>query len=414
MNSIRDQLSKLTENWSSVFEVIKTNPQIAQPHLDTISIEQINEVVDTVNNILEQVRSPKGFRPGFDVAKSVATTALSSANVSLENLRQGAYGHFPAFILGLNQAASALYTCLLRSEINNPIEQIGYELAEKIALIKTAEQELSKKLDLLKATETIAETINSFYQDLQKAPEQAKVFLKDIEEQSALAVSANNNISSFEESYKNLNEASGKLYKDIQTSLAEVSSQRSEINDIIISSKKQEAIINGLLPRAASAGLASAFSQRVKEMQISKIIWAIAFFLSIAGLLFIGVIIIRDTSASGLSNLNVFTLMIRRFPILGPLIWLGWFSAVQYGNSLRVQEDYAFKEATSKAFAGYRDHMEHLNTVNIDDSKNALTLLSEKTIEILSHEPLRVFKGTHRDATPTQGVRDMLNPGGGK
>jgi hypothetical protein len=414
MNSIRDQLSKLTENWSFVFEAIKKNPQIAQPHLDTISIEQINEVVDTVNNILNQVRAPKGFRPGFDVAKSVASTALSSANISLENLRQGAYGHFPAFILGLNQAVSSIYTCLLRSEINNPIDNVGYELAEKIALIKTAEQELSKKLESLKATEKIAETINSFYQDLQKAPEQAKILLNEIEEQSTLANSANNNISSYEESYKKLNEASAKLYKDIQTSLAEIASQKSEVSDIINSSKKQEATINGLLPRAASAGLASAFSQRVKEMQVSKIIWAIAFFLSIIGLLAIGVIIIRDTSASGLSNLNVFTLMIRRFPILGPLIWLGWFSAVQYGNSLRVQEDYAFKEATSKAFAGYRDHMEHLNTVNIDDSKNALTLLSEKTIEILSHEPLRVFKGTHRDATPTQGVREMINPGNGK
>ncbi len=45
---------------------------------------------------------------------------------------------------------------------------------------------------------------------------------------------------------------------------------------------------------------------------------------------------------------------LNHLPLLGPFIWLGWFSAVQYGYVSRVREDYAFKFAASMAFEGYK------------------------------------------------------------
>jgi hypothetical protein len=101
--------------------------------------------------------------------------------------------------------------------------------------------------------------------------------------------------------------------------------------------------------------------------------------------------------------------IIVRLPLAAPLIWLGWFSAIQYGNTIRIQEDYAFKEATSKAFQGYRDHMEHLESVNADEAQTALSLLSEKTIEILAREPLRIYGKSEHDATPARGILSALS-----
>ena len=108
MQAIQEQVNALGEGWKSVFDILEPNPQVAAPYLDTISIEQISEVIQTLTGLLTRVHAPAGFNPGFHVAKAVAATALGLTNSSLTLLRQGQYGHFPAFISGLNQAVTAL------------------------------------------------------------------------------------------------------------------------------------------------------------------------------------------------------------------------------------------------------------------------------------------------------------------
>ena len=98
-----------------------------------------------------------------------------------------------------------------------------------------------------------------------------------------------------------------------------------------------------------------------------------------------------------------------KIPLAAPLIWLGWFSAIQYGGIIRVQEDYAFKEATSKAFQGYRDHLEHLASVNLPEAGTAMNLLAAKTIEILAHEPLRIYGKTEKDASPAHSLVEIFS-----
>ena len=40
---------------------------------------------------------------------------------------------------------------------------------------------------------------------------------------------------------------------------------------------------------------------------------------------------------------------------------------------------------------------------------SAMNLLAAKTIEILAHEPLRIFNKTERDATPTHSILSLLS-----
>jgi hypothetical protein len=90
------------------------------------------------------------------------------------------------------------------------------------------------------------------------------------------------------------------------------------------------------------------------------------------------------------------------------MIWLGWFSAIQYGNVLRLKEDYAFKEATSMAFAGYRDHMKHLSDVSEPDAGTALNKLALVTISILGNDPLRLLQGQSSDVSPLDKITALL------
>ena len=130
------------------------------------------------------------------------------------------------------------------------------------------------------------------------------------------------------------------------------------------------------------------------------------FFASIVGLAAFAWQIVHIPQAN---TEQIWTHVLHRLPLASPLIWLGWFSAIQYGNTLRVQEDYAFKEATSKAFEGYRSHMDHLASVDLKEGNTAMTMLAAKTIEILAREPLRIYAKSERDVSPTHALAELMS-----
>jgi hypothetical protein len=143
-------------------------------------------------------------------------------------------------------------------------------------------------------------------------------------------------------------------------------------------------------------------------LRLSKLLWGSLFLVSIIALIGVGFMIFKG----GPSTTNeLWDKVADKLPLTAPLIWLGWFSAVQYGNTIRIQEDYAFKEATSKAFAGFRDHMEHLSSVSDESSKTALDLLSKRTIEILALSPLRIYR---KSADDVSFWKSFLNKRSGK
>ena len=148
----------------------------------------------------------------------------------------------------------------------------------------------------------------------------------------------------------------------------------------------------------ASARLAEAFQDR--ETELKGWGWLFGFSLSVIGLVIIGIITVHTLNTTGAGNYWQFIL--ERFLIGSPLIWSAWFCAIQYGNAIRLKEDYAFKAATAKAFVGYKDYFEDLAKVEGAIGGNAITalqLLSMKTIKILAKSPGRLLDKTHKDAS---------------
>jgi hypothetical protein len=199
-----------------------------------------------------------------------------------------------------------------------------------------------------------------------------------------------------------------KLAEDAKTAgstLATVKALEGDLNALTTKTREQQDLITALLPKGASAGLASAFASRVAQLERTKWLWMGGFAASIVGLIGIAAWILWNTNET---NAQLWLQILQRIPLAAPFIWSGWFSAVQYGNTLRVQEDYAFKEATAKAFAGFRDHLEHMATIAEEDGASAMAVLYGKTMEALAREPLRIFQGPDRDATPSHAVLDSL------
>lgn len=413
MDNINEQLKALKVSWARVYEVALANPSVWQPYLPNTPIQSLNETVSTIDTWLNRTDAPEGFNPGYQIAKATAAVFLPQLLTASQNLEAAQYNHFPNFINALTNTLAAIHTMAVYAdkETSRLNADLSIQLSQSIALLNTAQQELADKKNLINQVQSLvaeieeanekiiaqSDTATETSEELQETKNQSSIYFEEI---NTLLESAKSHESEYQELISNNIKLSENLTK-----------MMSDLENLQERSKEQERIIDSILPKGASAGLAAAFSSRGRKLELGKWLWMIAFVSSLSTLT---IFAWHITGFNSKDPLEFLAYLASRLPLAAPLVWLGWFSAIQYGNIIRVQEDYAFKEATSKAYQGYRDHMEHLANVQIDEARTALTLLSEKTIEILSHEPLRIYGGTDQDATPAHGLARFIQFGNKK
>lgn len=437
MDDIKNQFSEVKNKWATVYAAALSNPQLWKPHLPNTSLEMLNEVVEAVSIWLERSKAPNGFSPGYHLAKSLAAIYLPSLLSTVQQLEAGNYNHLQNFVNYLINTLAVIHTAVVYAPKNHQ-ESINAnftaELSQALSLMNTAQRELSEKIELLDKSNILVGEIEESHETVKNAEkeietcknkvteirEQSNKYLNNVADEferikqikSEFEAQLNLHSTKHDDQLTNFDSEYRKLLGDctaLDNRLQVMISELSELQEKCI---EQEKIIDSILPRGASAGLAAAFSERGKQLERSKWIWFAAFVISIillsvfAVYLLVGMAVPEETT--------FWNQLMLRLPLAAPMVWLGWFSAIQYGNVIRVQEDYAFKEATSKAFQGYRDHMEHLRDVDLDEGKTALTLLSEVTINVLSREPLRIYGKTEQDASPTHGFMRFWEKGGNK
>ena len=399
MEEINEKVKLLKENWIKVLGLSINNLAQWQAHVKYTTPIQIDEVVKTIINLLDRIRSPKGFEPNFHLAKNLAASTLQQNITYLQNISAGQWGHLPNFINGLIQMLACFHNLIVfsdKKQMRDSIAELGDKLAQALALVDTAQGEMRNKIEVLEKAENIAERIEERVDEIEKIKTSSDNSLEAIQENQEEATKILNSVKvevkESEELKKALAEQivkSNKLQKDLEE-------QQLKVDDILNTATSQQQTINDLLRSATSAGLAHSFRHRLLNLNNTKYTWLSLFLFSIAGLIGIGIWIFNTHTSN---PADIWQGILERLPLTAPLIWLGWVSAIQYGNVIRVQEDYAFKEATSKAFEGYRDHMEHLKSVSDESSKTALDLLSKSTIEILSRSPLRIYRKSEDDVS---------------
>lgn len=104
------------------------------------------------------------------------------------------------------------------------------------------------------------------------------------------------------------------------------------------------------LGNANRVGMAASFKQRKSELTAPLLIWGAVFLFSVIGISVLAATFFDQTSFKDLT----WTTFAFRISVITPLIWLGWYSARQYGFTVRLKEDYAFKYASSMAYEGYK------------------------------------------------------------
>ncbi len=282
---------------------------------------------------------------------------------------------------------------------------------------KELERELQKGISVKIELEQILSNSRSHENLLQKHAVDSGAVEKEIAGVLARTQEANQNASTHLETIQKNETSSTNLLESTTRSNAEALVLEKNINTLVsdfvtlkgeldTNKEKQKLLfdefesyrktINGLLGDANRTGMAASFHGRASELIVPMRLWLLVFAGSIGGLVYMGVTYLVPFLNSG--NLEQLP---SRLALTAPFIWLGWFSAKQYGYTSRLREDYAYKAASAMSFEGYK---REAGEVDADMLKNLL----DTAIKNLGDNPIRIYSTRGNHASPLHEVLEQL------
>ena len=167
-------------------------------------------------------------------------------------------------------------------------------------------------------------------------------------------------------------------------------SYRKELETLIISAKAQLAAIEGLLPGATSAGLASAFDARRGTFGRPSKRWQWIYILSVVAIAVVAGSSVWHTLLGGGVTLTwneLLRMWLSRLPVVGALIWLALHSGRESALAKRLEEDYGYKAAIAASFQGFHKQMTELGALK----GTPLGMLCQNTLAELANSPGRIY-----------------------
>ncbi|WP_024460746.1 hypothetical protein [Marinimicrobium sp. LS-A18] len=171
--------------------------------------------------------------------------------------------------------------------------------------------------------------------------------------------------------------------------------------------------IESLLPGATSAGLASAYYELKKSFDEPIKNYSRLFYASIATLMLVALISItqeagwlyvRFVDVTNFSKL--FSNILYKLPIIIPVLWLTLFASKRRSESLRLQQEYAHKEALAKSYQNFKTQIEALNQTDPELMKKLLI----SAIDAVSKNASDTLDSKHGDKTPAhEGVDGLIS-----
>lgn len=202
-----------------------------------------------------------------------------------------------------------------------------------------------------------------------------------------------------------------KALTDFAATLAQLQkdlgARRSEIDAAKKTAADLHVTVEAALPGATSAGLASAFETRKKSYKTPKMLWAITFVLTTVVLVCLAIWNPLGNTAPIGTWQDFLGHLLARLPFAAPLVWLGIYASARHGQALRLEEEYAHKEAISRSFEGYKKQLLELESTG-EDIKGTIELVNQ-VIAALALHPGRVYDGANPPLSPTDVLSAKLD-----
>jgi tetrahydromethanopterin S-methyltransferase subunit B len=167
--------------------------------------------------------------------------------------------------------------------------------------------------------------------------------------------------------------------------------------------------IEGLIPGATSASLATAYKEMKESFNWPIWLSSAAFYASIALILTAAFYSVFKVSHDPALEINIIPVgewdsllkdMVHRLPLYIPVIWLALYSTRRRSEYQRLQQEYAHKEAVAKSYISYKQQIDQLD----GHDKALLVKLIDSAINAVSHNASETLDGKHGEKMPIQEV----------
>ena len=278
----------------------------------------------------------------------------------------------------------------LKGELNKLLEKTKKATETMQTVLSTAEENAKKVAANLNQTSETSEKTAAVFSTIQQTK-------KSSEEIAAAVSTTKDKVDAWAKEVKKV--------ADTATAVCKNSDElEKRLDDLVGKTGDVYKRVEDLLPGAASAGLASAYKQRKENIARSKGRWIAGFVLTLMGLAGMAIWIVIQFQNQKEGSMEWWLFLLQRAPLTFPFIWLGWFFSRNYGHAVRLEEVYAFKEAISQSFEGYKNQMKEVTP------DKGLPNLCENVISILSESPLTVFDRKTTDETPANSILERIMP----
>lgn len=197
-------------------------------------------------------------------------------------------------------------------------------------------------------------------------------------------------------------------------------------NDFVLGKEKQETLfanfetkkktaesllnqIEGLLPGATSAGLATAYEKRRRKAEASARYYSIAFFTGIVVLAVSAAATVTQTFSFSPFTWDFIAIdsfkeyldkILFKLPLVIPVLWATLTVSKRRSEMQRLAEEYAHKEALAQSYEGFKQQIIELGK----DDDLLLRNLLEVILKAISINAAKTLEGKHGEKMPIQEV----------
>lgn len=354
------EIEKIKQEIISSADAITEFQTKSSTELSTISSEH-----DEIEQLLETIKAHSVEAANLHEKNQTQATALGALSANISASEQ----------IALDAEESAKDA---NAKVKIILEEVGTHLGNSLSSAESAKKNEAEIVAILGQVTTSRDAVLDLH-------DKAKTDLKNIENIREIAQEADDRVLKYEEE------------------LARLKEQYETINNRI----------EKLLPGATSVGLAKAFNDRrlslLPQMRSAQYL----FLGSIIGFMALG---IYGLTIEGISTISKFFIFVfERSPIVVGLVLLEEFGRRLYNHTLRLEEDYAYKETISLSFDGYKKALSDIDdneTKRTSGGTETLTkTLSSNVLGTLNERPGRIYEEKEKDINLDTVIK-TLNPTG--
>ncbi|HRB71188.1 MAG TPA: hypothetical protein PK776_05005 [Flavobacterium sp.] len=372
------------------------------------TLEEVKSIFENCNNLQNEINNIKSE---IDSNNDEINTSFEKFNIKNNEI---------------NELISELKFNIndINSNINLFEETIGNhpdfesEIADLETSISRIKENESKSNQLIKSITNRKIELETLYNEILGYEEEDEESGETIEIQG-LKQDLIESLDGLEERTTTFNKNFERLEKDTSenvNNLLKINSEKihTQIEDWDIKYKKLNKEIEDLLPKALTAGLSHAFSEKKKDEDASYEKHKTQFGIGIRGMIAVSLIpfLISIITLFGDDELDIVInrapkLVIAILPLYIPVLWLSISSSKKMNLSKRLIEEYTHKEVLSKTYEGLSKQIQNIEEDNI--SKELRIKLLQDFLQMYSENPGKLISDYNNSDHPIMELLENSN-----